>query len=130
MEQAINDSCAAVARAADDQHDRCSFRACTLPPELRCSARLHSFDMAVGGYFDTRGSDDSTPGERMSMAGFAHGAVAESLRPWRAATRARFFFDLSGNPRRLRESGQPGVHRDRALGNTLGLWTFDFAAAP
>ncbi len=42
-------------------------------PELRCSARLHSQDMAVRGYFTVDDPGGKDPGQRMTDAGFAHG---------------------------------------------------------
>lgn len=47
--------------------------------ELRCSARLHSVDMAINDFFRREGSDGSLPGERMEAAGFEHFDSGESI---------------------------------------------------
>jgi uncharacterized protein YkwD len=39
---------------------------------LRSAARAHSADMAAGGFVDDKGSDGSSPGDRMKKAGYKH----------------------------------------------------------
>ena len=55
-----------------------------LPPlarsdELALAARRHSTDMATHGFFDHAGSDGSTPGERITLAGYAWRACGENI---------------------------------------------------
>jgi uncharacterized protein YkwD len=128
MEQAINtlrDRRVSCANGVDEvQLPRLSF-----PPELRCSARLHSLDMYVSRYRGMRGSDNSLPSDRMEGAGFEHGAVAESIAPHDGGDADQILLDLLDNPRDCtnlasREFTAVGV------GEYAGVWTFDFAAEP
>jgi uncharacterized protein YkwD len=77
MAQAISQWRAGFARCGNRMAER--LPVLDFPAELRCSARLHSFDMVVRGYFDQRDPDGTGPGQRMSLAGFPHTDSAESI---------------------------------------------------
>jgi uncharacterized protein YkwD len=46
---------------------------------LRCSARLHSMDMALQGYFDHTSKDGRSPFQRMQQAGYVGSAMGENI---------------------------------------------------
>jgi len=124
--QAINETRAR--RVSCGGHDDVQLPRFFFAPELRCSARLHSLDMAVFQYRGMRGPDGSSPGERMAAAGFAHGATAESLPPSMTGDVGQILFDLIGDSDDCanlasREFTAVGV------GEYAGVWTLDFAAA-
>jgi uncharacterized protein YkwD len=48
-------------------------------PALRCSARLHAADMTARSFFSQTNPDSVGPSERMTVAGFPHGAAAEDI---------------------------------------------------
>jgi uncharacterized protein YkwD len=47
--------------------------------ELRCSARLHSLDMANRGYFDHTNPDGEDPFDRMAEAGYSGFLMGENI---------------------------------------------------
>jgi uncharacterized protein YkwD len=51
----------------------------TMVPELRCSARLHSMDMGMQGYFDHTALDGRDPFDRMADAGYSGGTMGENI---------------------------------------------------
>jgi uncharacterized protein YkwD len=51
----------------------------TMDPTLRCSARLHSKDMADQMYFSHDGLDGSDPGSRMTAAGYVGRTWGENI---------------------------------------------------
>jgi uncharacterized protein YkwD len=51
----------------------------TMEPTLRCSARLHSKDMADQMYFAHDGLDGSDPGSRMTAAGYVGRTWGENI---------------------------------------------------
>jgi uncharacterized protein YkwD len=51
----------------------------TMEPTLRCSARLHSKDMADQMYFAHDGLDGSNPGDRMTAAGYVGRTWGENI---------------------------------------------------
>jgi uncharacterized protein YkwD len=51
----------------------------TMEPTLRCSARLHSKDMADQMYFAHDGLDGSDPGDRMTAAGYVGRTWGENI---------------------------------------------------
>ncbi len=51
----------------------------TMSPELRCSARLHSKDMAENNYFDHTSLDGRDPFDRMADAGYSGGSGGENI---------------------------------------------------
>jgi uncharacterized protein YkwD len=51
----------------------------TMEPTLRCSARLHSKDMADQMYFSHDGLDGSDPGSRMTAAGYSGRTWGENI---------------------------------------------------
>jgi uncharacterized protein YkwD len=51
----------------------------TMEPTLRCSARLHSKDMADLMYFSHDGQDGSDPGSRMTAAGYVGRTWGENI---------------------------------------------------
>ena len=51
----------------------------TMNPELRCSARLHSKDMAENSYFNHISPDGRTPSDRMTDAGYLGGMQGENI---------------------------------------------------
>jgi len=51
----------------------------TMEAHLRCSARLHSQDMGVNGYFAHNSQDGRTPFARMQQAGYVGGAMGENI---------------------------------------------------
>jgi uncharacterized protein YkwD len=87
----VEDSAAVAARvlelvnAARGQPRRCGRRRLAAAPALTLSRALteaaasHARDMARHGALDHRGSDGSTPDERVSRAGYAWGAVGENI---------------------------------------------------
>jgi len=97
-------------------------------PELRCSARVHSLDMAKYGIFDTVGHDGSDPGERMTRAGFDHTAAAESIVRYSGSNPNQVVFDLQGDPQGCANLANPEF-TSLGIGEYDGLWTFDFATA-
>lgn len=50
-----------------------------MEPTLRCSARLHSKDMADQMYFSHDGNDGSDPGDRMTAAGYVGRTWGENI---------------------------------------------------
>lgn len=46
---------------------------------LTCAARLHALDMAQEGFVDHRGSDDSTPWDRVRAAGYEFATADEVI---------------------------------------------------
>jgi len=97
----------------------------TLATPLRCSARLHSIDMATHGLTGTEGSDGRRPGERMEAAGFRRGRAEESIVTGEV--------DAHGVLERLLDRGQDCAYiRTRDLTHVgIGLfqsrWTIDYA---
>jgi uncharacterized protein YkwD len=51
----------------------------TMNQELRCSARLHSMDMAQRGFFDHTNPDGVEPYARMVAAGYSGGTYGENI---------------------------------------------------
>lgn len=51
----------------------------SLSPALTLAARAHSRDMAVHGFFNHTGSDGSSPGERVTRAGYRWKQVGENI---------------------------------------------------
>ena len=51
----------------------------TMNPNLRCSARLHSMDMAQNDYFDHYSLDGRDPFDRMADAGYTGGTMGENI---------------------------------------------------
>jgi uncharacterized protein YkwD len=102
-------------------------------PELQCSARLHSVDMAVNrlwpddgqGRDPTIGSDGSEPSERMEAAGFPHGASGESL------VRGEFSAMEAFDDLTMHSNGCWGLSQlaftHIGVGRHEGYWTVDFA---
>jgi uncharacterized protein YkwD len=125
MEQAINQTRSRIS-CGDNGNDEVQLPRLRIAPELRCSARLHSLDMVFNRYSDTRGSDGSQPGTRMTKAGFAHDASAESIGQGHIDD---VLFDLLGNPD---DCGNLASRQFTAVGvgEYAGLWTLDFAADP
>lgn len=125
--QAINETRAR--RVSCGGHDDVQLPRLYFAAELRCSARIHSFDMAFAQYHGRLGSDGSTPSQRMTAAGFAHTDSAESLPPSTTGNAGQVLFDLLGDPDDCanlasREFTAVGV------GEYAGVWTVDFAAEP
>jgi uncharacterized protein YkwD len=95
-------------------------------PELQCSARLHSLDMAVRGFTSETSPDGYDPRTRMDAAGFPVQQWSESIvtgetEPGRVLQR------LLGNPSdcvslQARELNAIGIGRHGEL------WTLDFAS--
>jgi uncharacterized protein YkwD len=50
-----------------------------MEPALRCSARLHSLDMATRGFFSRVNPDGEGPAARMEKAGHVAGIVEETI---------------------------------------------------
>jgi uncharacterized protein YkwD len=125
MAQAINELRSLGVRCGDRMMG--PLPALLLPAALRCSARRHSLDMATTGYQGKRGSDGSSPGERMTMAGFTHSAAAESIEMGTDAS--QLFIDLSSDSEACANLANPQFTA-LGIGEYRGLWTFDFAAGP
>lgn len=53
--------------------------ALSMNPELRCSARLHSMDMAQRGFFDHINPDGVDPSRRITAAGYAGFMTGENI---------------------------------------------------
>jgi uncharacterized protein YkwD len=125
MAQAINELRSRGVRCGDRVMG--SLPALLLPAALRCSARLHSLDMAIAGYQGKRGSDGTSPGERMTMAGFTHGSVAESIEMGTDASQV--FINFASDSEACANLANPQFTA-LGIGEYRGLWTFDFAAGP
>jgi uncharacterized protein YkwD len=127
MAQAISDwRAAGFARCGNRMADR--LPVLDFPPELRCSARLHSFDMVAGGYFDQVSPDGTAPGQRMSRAGFRHSDSAESIARG-GSDPTQVLIDLLGNPQDC-ANFTSSEFTALGIGEYRGVWTFDFAAEP
>ena len=48
-------------------------------PELRCSSRVHSKDLAEQGFFMHDSLDGTSPFERMNMAGYEYSTAGENI---------------------------------------------------
>lgn len=53
--------------------------ALTMEAHLRCSARLHSMDMSLQGYFDHTSKSGLSPFARMQQAGYVGSAMGENI---------------------------------------------------
>lgn len=51
----------------------------SLNTALRCSARVHSQDMAIQGFFDHVNPDGEDPFDRMTLAGYDYATAAENI---------------------------------------------------
>ncbi len=99
----------------------------TLAAPLRCSARLHSIDMATHKFARIEGSDGRSPRERMAAAGFRRGRAEASIVV--GEVEAGLVLD------RLLDRGEDCSYiRTRGLthigiGFFEGRWTIDYAQA-
>jgi hypothetical protein len=97
-----------------------------LAPALRCSARLHSLDMARRRYFRTTSPEGLDPGARMTAAGFVHAGFAEIIA--RGAPDApQILSNLlqdQGDCMTLASWGPTAI----GIGHYADLWTIDLAA--
>lgn len=125
MAQAINDWRSGFARCGTRTADR--LPVLDFPPELRCSARLHSIDMFVRDYRDQRTPEGTPPGQRMSMAGFPHSSSAESISD-DGSDPTQVLINLLGNPQDC-ANFTSSEFTALGIGEYRGVWTFDFAAA-
>lgn len=108
----------------------------TMNTLLRCSARLHSRDMAVTMYFSHTSEDGREFGERIAATGFDGGAIGENI-AWGLTTPeqvVRGWMESSGHCENImRENfteigvglyvGEAGTRRIRAM-----YWTQNFGA--
>jgi uncharacterized protein YkwD len=99
----------------------------TLATPLRCSARLHSIDMATHEFARTEGSDGRSPRERMAAAGFRRGRAEASIvvgevEPHRVLDR---LLDRGEDCSYIRTRGLTHI----GIGLFEGRWTIDYAQA-
>lgn len=106
----------------------CGARPLRMLPELRCSARKHSLDMAQQNYFKKTDPDGADPERRIAAAGLRAGVVGECI-----VQRAS---DANGALQQLLQGSDPDAaanFTDRrfdaiGIGRYDDLWTLDFAS--
>lgn len=105
----------------------------SLDPQLQEAARAHSLDMAAHGFMAHRGSDGSTPADRVTRTGYPWRLVAENVASG-STTADQVMADWLGSPPHCQnimdgESRQMGVAFAVNLDTEGGVyWTQVFAA--
>lgn len=106
---------------------------------LRCSARLHSVDMAENNYFDHTSLDGRTPFDRMAAAGYSGGTMGENIAMGQPTPESvmQGWMDSDGHCRNIMDSGFSeigvGVFQGETGGNWWGIgsiyWTQNFGGS-
>jgi uncharacterized protein YkwD len=105
----------------------CNLHALQLAPELRCSARLHSEDMATQHYFAKQDPDGTDPAMRMARAGFTTNTSGECIVQHASdAMSALQQLNSGSDPQWIANFTNPQFTYI-GIGHDEDLWTIDFA---